>query len=372
MNTSLNLPPIRQGIAVYYRQEMTPQGYKGQISQSPFKPILIAEGTACLADLIPVPVESIDPYPVQGCRDLPGFEIRDTFSPIAIERLLRVHTPEYVQAFQTGEPARLASRSCMPWSESYRDSVLWSVGGLAAAVHAAIDNPRVITCCASGFFHHSTPEGGQQFCPVSGGVLIVLDIWEKRGLAAIVGDIDKHNGNSADASRSFCPELDSALPDSSHVNLHAGNSKTEAQWLQNFKERLQACEEDLLARKVHYVIFGIGADSHEADDFVGLCTTEGWLECSRYFFNWVRRMDGLLGKPLPVTIVFHGGYRMDSPRTVIALLMANLLMGSRMLCGGQEFDLVSNRAGQETVFPSEWICGNEPLTTGRTFVPLPD
>jgi hypothetical protein len=92
-------------------------------------------------------------------------------------------------------------------------------------------------------------------------------------------------------------------------------------------------KEKILDGIVHYVVFCHGADSHEADDLPGQCTTEEWLECSKLFYDWVKELDEIRGKPLPLALSLFGGYRSDDYGSVLSLHVADLVTCLNVLCG---------------------------------------
>ncbi len=53
--------------------------------------------------------------------------------PVSKNDLLRVHTPQYVRAVETGEPRQLAESQKFPWSPELFPSVLLTNGGVLAA-----------------------------------------------------------------------------------------------------------------------------------------------------------------------------------------------------------------------------------------------
>ncbi len=126
--------------------------------------------------------------------------------PVADEDLLRVHTPEYIEAIRTGEPRELAQSQKFPWSPGLARAVRWTNGGCIDGLRAALEE-GVAGNLASGF-HHSFAHRGQGFCTFNG--LVVA--WERmraegRLGRALVLDMDLHYGNgTADLLRSR-PEL---------------------------------------------------------------------------------------------------------------------------------------------------------------------
>jgi acetoin utilization deacetylase AcuC-like enzyme len=114
--------------------------------------------------------------------------------PVREEDLLRVHTPDYIRAIQTGEPRALAESQKFPWSEKLYPAVCLTNGGCLAAAKAALEE-GVAGNLASGF-HHSHADHGEGFCTFN-GLIVALDALQQEGLIkrAAVLDLDLHYGN---------------------------------------------------------------------------------------------------------------------------------------------------------------------------------
>jgi len=124
---------------------------------------------------------------------LPGFEIVEP-PPATETDILRVHTPKYVVAIQSGFPRELAESQKFPWSPTLYPSVLLTNGGVIAAAQTAIED-GVSGALASGF-HHSSADHGEGFCTFNGLVVALesLRLGDKIENAAIL-DLDLHYGN---------------------------------------------------------------------------------------------------------------------------------------------------------------------------------
>jgi acetoin utilization deacetylase AcuC-like enzyme len=77
--------------------------------------------------------------------------------------------------------------------------------------------------------------------------------------------------------------------------------------------------------RIHYVVWCHGADSHEHDQLGYQCSTEYWVACATLFWRWVREMDELLDRPLPVACALFGGYRDDDYNSVLSLHTADFV-----------------------------------------------
>lgn len=129
----------------------------------------------------------------EAVRGMSGVRIEEP-DPIDPSELLRVHTPEYVEAVRTGEPRALAESQKFPWSEALFPSVLRTNGGVVAAAGCALSD-GIAACVASGF-HHACADHGEGFCTFNGLVLAAERVREAGGTDRIaVLDCDLHYGN---------------------------------------------------------------------------------------------------------------------------------------------------------------------------------
>ncbi len=114
--------------------------------------------------------------------------------PVTADDVLRVHTPDYVDAIQSGQPRALAESQKFPWSAELYPSVLLTNGGVLAAARAALDH-GVAGALASGF-HHACADHGEGFCTFN-GLVVALEALrqENRIRTAAVVDLDLHYGN---------------------------------------------------------------------------------------------------------------------------------------------------------------------------------
>ena len=141
-------------------------------------------------------------------REFPDIKIVPPPS-VAESDLLRVHTPEYVAAIQSGQPRELAESQKFPWSPELFPSVLLTNGGVLAAADTALEN-GISGALASGF-HHACAGHGEGFCTFN-GLVVALEALRTAGRiqTAAVLDLDLHYGNgtaSLAASRPWMKAL---------------------------------------------------------------------------------------------------------------------------------------------------------------------
>lgn len=129
----------------------------------------------------------------EALRDRPGVEILAP-SPVTATDLLRVHTPDYIEAIRSGEPRALAESQKFPWSPALYPCVLLTNGGVLAAARRALD-AGVSGALASGF-HHAFAGHGEGFCTFN-GLVVALEALRSEGCirSAAVLDLDLHYGN---------------------------------------------------------------------------------------------------------------------------------------------------------------------------------
>lgn len=146
--------------------------------------------------------------------DLVREAIRATGLPCQIEEpppasdadLLRVHTPEYLRAVETGEPRPLAESQKFPWSPELARAVRYTNGGCIAALGAALDQ-GIAGNLASGF-HHAHADHGEGFCTFH-GLVVAYEHARAAGRLrrALVVDLDLHYGNGTASLCASRPEL---------------------------------------------------------------------------------------------------------------------------------------------------------------------
>jgi acetoin utilization deacetylase AcuC-like enzyme len=281
----------------------------GDLSRSPQKPRLLMEYLAG-----------------QGLASY--FEVVGDFPSFTDEDFRTAHAPEYVDAFFAGRQP-LASSNELSWSREFADTVRYTNASLYQAIYTAIAQPQQVTFSPTSGFHHAQPGAGRGYCTFSGQVIASVKIYRELGIAGAYLDLDGHFGNSIEDSREFVPDLDQAVPRG--CNLNPVGSHTE--YVESFQSQLETLRKQIVLGHIGYVVFCHGADSHEADDLHGQCTTAEWLKCSHLFYNWVAEIEASTGVALPVTLSLFGGYRLDNYDAVLSLHTVDLVTCLNRLCG---------------------------------------
>lgn len=255
------------------------------------------------------------------------FEIKG-FEPFEKEDFLIAHTENYVNGFFNGVSPH-ASSNGLKWEAQFADSVRYTNASLYNAILNSIKNPEEISFSNTSGFHHASPEQGMGFCTFSGQVIASTKIYRNLGLSGAYIDLDGHFGNSIEDSRYYVKDLGESIPLECNINPdHQGKY-----YIFDLQKKLNILKERILTGKTHYVVFCHGADSHEWDDFGTQCTTEQWLECSKIVYNFVKEIEDVMKKPLPLTLSLFGGYRRDDYDSVLSLHLADLVECLNTLCG---------------------------------------
>ena len=291
-------------IPTFYRKEMVPAERVG-FSQSPQKPKLLLEylQNAGVSEYFPI-VSHWEPYSATD------FHI--------------AHTKDYVDHFFGGvEPE--ASSNGLQWNPEFAKSVRFTNASLYNAICYAIENQTVSFSPTSGF-HHATPESGRGFCSFSGQVIASLKIWREKKKKGAYIDLDGHFGNSIEDSRTFCPDLNEAIP----INLNPNGSHSH--YLKDAKTKFEEVLSLAKEGKIDYFVFCSGADSLEDDDLGSHLSLEEWLHLKEWMYDKISTLDSSK-KKFPSTISLFGGYRQDHYESVLDAHTQDLLLCLRKRFG---------------------------------------
>jgi acetoin utilization deacetylase AcuC-like enzyme len=244
------------------------------------------------------------------------------------EQLLRVHTPEYLRAIQTGEPRPLAQSQKFPWSPGLAEAVRWTNGGCIAGLDAALED-GVAGNLASGF-HHAHADHGEGFCTFN-GLVVALEHGRAAGRIArgLVLDMDLHYGNgtaSLLASRPWAYQLSiygnwyksnlaykdvasERAPDTDNAwSIPVPNGADGEQYV-DFVRRSLAGAID--RAKPDVLLYQAGADPYQEDPYSPLQVDHEALRARDSFVFETARDNGL-----PVLWVLAGGYTPDVTKVV--------------------------------------------------------
>lgn len=244
------------------------------------------------------------------------------------EDILLVHTPEYLQAVDTGEPLALAQSQKFPWSPGLAEAVRWTNGGCITALRDALSE-GIAGNLASGF-HHSHGPHGEGFCTFN-GLVIAMERCRREGRMkrGLVLDMDLHYGNGTAALLASRPELfqlsiygnwykknlayrdvaSERAPDTENCwSVPVPNGSGREAYLEllakSFPRALDAARPDV-------VLYQAGADPYKEDPYSTLDLDHAALwERDRMVFAECRK------RGVPVMWVLAGGYTEDVTKVV--------------------------------------------------------
>jgi acetoin utilization deacetylase AcuC-like enzyme len=226
--------------------------------------------------------------------------------PLDIEVLKQLHDPDYVDAFMTGTPEKMATLSGFkPWNMQLRNAVLSINAGQILAAELAWEY-GIAANIAQGF-HHAIYEYGGSFCTFNGLALVAQQFPNKR---IFILDCDQHGGNgTAEFTRRLsnlynfsiyglafgCPTYE--FSETRHIHKDKGNF---AQYTLAIHEGFKKAIEwgaDL-------IIYQAGMDCHQADPFgSSWFNTELIHKRDEMVFSLAKRHQ------IPLMFVLAGGYQ---------------------------------------------------------------
>ena len=240
--------------------------------------------------------------------------------PIALEDILRVHTPEYVHAFLNGALERKALlRLGLPWSRQLVRRAFAVIGGTLGAARAALRDG--IAANLAGGTHHAFADHGEGYC-IFNDLVIVLRRLRAEGRIgrSLVLDLDVHQGNGTAA-------LCQTDPESFTFSMHAANNypahKESGSWDialpdgttdEPYLCRLEESLPILLERaRPALILYQAGVDVLQGDRFGKLALSmAGVGERDRIACDFARRAG------IPLVVTLGGGYARDINKIVTA------------------------------------------------------
>ncbi len=260
-------------------------------------------------------------------KQFPQVELLEP-DPLSESDLLRVHTPEYLQAIKTGEPRVLAESQKFPWSPELFNSVCLTNGALFAAAKAALQE-RVAAALVSGF-HHAHADHGEGFCTFNGLIVAAEKLKSESRIENIaILDLDLHYGNgtaSLTASRPWIhalsiygndyaqnkPYIDVTIRHHEDGENHHSISIPKKAGAVEFFPLLEQGFQWLLSRpKIDLLLFQAGADPYFEDPYSPLKLTMADLqERDRRVFEFAKKEE------IPIAWVLAGGYTREIEKVI--------------------------------------------------------
>ncbi len=261
-----------------------------------------------------------------GLRDASGIKLARP-APVSEEDLRRVHTAEYLEAIQTGEPPMLAQSQKFPWSPELYPSVCLTSGGCLAAARQALQD-GVSAALVSGF-HHACADHGEGFCTFN-GLIVTLDHLVASGeiKTAVVLDMDLHYGNGTAQLVASRPHLhavslygndywdnycyrDVAVrhhrDGDNHVSFALPAECNRTQMLEIMERALPLIAE----RRPDLLLYQAGADPYHEDPYSPLALDHDDLQArDRRVFEFAKEQG------IPIAWVLAGGYTEDVSKVV--------------------------------------------------------
>lgn len=225
---------------------------------------------------------------------------------LPLEIFKQLHAPEYVDAFHTGTPEKMATfQGFKPWNTQLRDAVYQINSGQILAAELAWKH-QISANIAQGF-HHAVYEFGSSFCTFNGLALIAEQFPEKR---IFVLDCDQHGGNgTAEFTKRYdnlfnysiyglafgCPTYERS--ETSHVHKHRGNFSQYILAIHDAFKRAMEWDADL-------IVYQAGMDCHQ-DDPCGSSwfSTELIEKRDEMIFRLAKKNN------IPLMFVLAGGYQ---------------------------------------------------------------
>ncbi len=226
--------------------------------------------------------------------------------PLSTDILKQLHAPEYVDAFHTGTPEKMATfQGFKPWNTQLRDAVYQINAGQILAAELAWKH-QISANIAQGF-HHAIYDFGSSFCTFNGLALIAQKFPNKR---IFVLDCDQHGGNgTAEFTKRYdnlfnysiyglafgCPTYERS--ETCHVHKHNGNFSQYILAIHQAFKRAIEWNADL-------IIYQAGMDCHQ-DDPCGSSwfTTELIEKRDEMIFRLAKKHQ------IPLMFVLAGGYQ---------------------------------------------------------------
>lgn len=263
-----------------------------------------------------VPMDPLRGEKVLGALEEAGLLSRDLLSeprPASLQNLLRVHTPDYLQAVQEPDAlTRILGVEVPPAeAEATLDLQRLMAGGTIQATRLAMRTGGVAVHLGGGF-HHAMADAGLGFC-VFNDVAVAIRRLRGRGFAepVLVVDLDLHDGNGTRCLFADDPTVHTFSIHNDHwgdteavasTSIALGSGVGDARFLGVLHEALPPVFEVV---KPGLVVYLAGTDPAEDDPIGNWRLTAGALIERDRFVTSLARPDG---RPCPMVVVLAGGY----------------------------------------------------------------
>ncbi len=229
------------------------------------------------------------------------------------EELLRVHTPEYLEAVKEGALTEAEVRRVgFPWSAQMVERSRRSSGATVEAARAALTEGVAVNL--AGGTHHAFADAGEGFCVFNDAAVAARAMQaEGRVRRVVVVDCDVHQGNGTaaifrDDPSVFTFSIHGARnfplrKETSDLDVELPDDTADGPYLEALEEGLWQA---LHRAQAEMAVYLAGADPYERDRLGRLKVTRaGLLERDRLVFRHLREHN------LPVAVCMAGGYCLD-------------------------------------------------------------
>jgi acetoin utilization deacetylase AcuC-like enzyme len=244
-----------------------------------------------------------------------------------VEDLLLAHTPEYVQALRSGQPADLASTGG-EWFPGSIDVSLSVLGAFLGAIDSALTDG--VAGMLGGGGHHAYPDHGGALSPVN-DVAIGVHHLRRRGIRRVlVLDLDAHFGNGTAASFPNDPDLflfdfhghasDFGHPDTAHLFKSFRDEPDARLYLQALRKELPNVLGEF---RPEVCLYAAGMDVFSGTPNPPLRLRVPDIEKREAFV-----FEALSSRRVPVAYVHAGGYASLETLTALHLITARAAHGA--------------------------------------------
>ncbi len=276
-------------IKVFYKPQMAFLGKKNSYSNSPKKPKIFVERLMNRKDFNE------------------RFEIESSWKPYDRQDFLLAHYAKYVFGFFSGDKDVCESNG-INWSSDFAETVRYTNASLYESIKYSYLNPDTICCSPTSGFHHAKPDSGSGFCTFSGQVIASIKMYCSYEAVGFYFDLDGHFGNSIEDTRKdseFSNIVNKCIPKWANVNPKGVGDE----YMKSFRKSIELFIKKAVERKINYVVWCHGADSHKDDNLGHQLNTKQWLECTKIFIEAIKQIEEKTGENFPVSYALFGGYR---------------------------------------------------------------
>jgi len=223
---------------------------------------------------------------------------------IAAETAGMVHSPGYIDALITGEPARLAASQGIGWDSQLFAAVCASTGGVVSATDEALQTGAHCGSLSSGL-HHARRDNGAGYCTIN-GLAIAAHLAARRGASVLILDFDAHcGGGTAELIDGVerIRQIDVSVIAFDTFETNEQSHLTMAGADDYLQEVDRALERASAGPRPDVVLYNAGMDPHERAGGIAGITTDMLETREQMVFDWARSQG------VPVAWVLAGGYQ---------------------------------------------------------------